>query len=91
MERAVARQRTHTSAWLFGIVALAWSLFFSGGVFAQTPSTFSQDFRLWSPVFLTVKLPPIFLLTWKSNRALQIWTMPAISISCFSVPRLAIN
>lgn len=44
-----------------GIVALAWSLLFSGGVFAQTPSTFGQDFRLWSPVFLTAKLPSSFL------------------------------
>jgi len=28
---------------------------------AQSSSTFSQDFRVWSPVFLTVKLPSSFL------------------------------
>ena len=33
-----------------------------GETFAQSTSTFSQDFRLWSPVFLTVKLPSSFLV-----------------------------
>ncbi|HMS82332.1 MAG TPA: hypothetical protein PKD12_01610 [Nitrospira sp.] len=32
-----------------------------GETFAQAPSTFSQDYRLWSPVFMTVKLPSSFL------------------------------
>lgn len=43
------------------IVALAWSLLAGAEGFAQSPSTFSQDFRVWSPVFLTVKLPSSFL------------------------------
>jgi hypothetical protein len=61
MERAVAKQRTRKRGWVIAIGALAGSLLFSAGAFAQTPSTFSQDFRLWSPVFMTVKLPSSFL------------------------------
>jgi Protein of unknown function (DUF2490) len=41
------------------IVALASSLLVGGETFAQ--STFNQDFRLWWPVFMTVKLPSSFL------------------------------
>ena len=49
--------------WKHGIAisALAWSLLAGGETFAQSPSTFSQDFRLWSPVFITAKLPSSFL------------------------------
>ncbi len=43
------------------IIAFAWSLLVGGQTFAQTPSTFSQDFRLWAPVFMTMKLPSSFL------------------------------
>lgn len=43
------------------IIAFAWSLLVGGETFAQTPSTFSQDFRLWAPVFMTMKLPSSFL------------------------------
>lgn len=53
----------HRGKWgLMGAtVALAWSLLAGGESFAQAPSTFSQDFRLWSPVFMTMKLPSSFL------------------------------
>jgi hypothetical protein len=43
------------------IIAFAWSLLVGGQTFAQTPSTFNQDFRLWAPVFMTMKLPSSFL------------------------------
>lgn len=42
-------------------IAFAWSLLAGGETFAQSPSTFNQDFRLWSPVFMTMKLPSSFL------------------------------
>lgn len=42
-------------------VTFAWSLVAGGEVFAQSPSTFSQDFRLWSAVFMTAKRPSSFL------------------------------
>jgi len=42
-------------------VAFVWSLQVGEEIFAQAASTFSQDFRLWSPVFLAVKLPSSFL------------------------------
>jgi Protein of unknown function (DUF2490) len=61
MQCAAANQRARQWGREIAIVAFLWSLQFSGGVFAQTPSTFSQDFRLWSPVFMTVKLPSSFL------------------------------
>jgi hypothetical protein len=61
MQRAAANQQVRKWRSVFGIVALAWSLFVGGETFAQSTSTFSQDFRLWSPVFLTVKLPSSFL------------------------------
>ena len=53
----------HRRKWgLRGAIAtLAWSLLAGGESFAQAPSTFSQDFRLWSPVFMTMKLPSSFL------------------------------
>jgi hypothetical protein len=61
MQRAAANQQVPQWRSVFGIMALAWSLLVGGETFAQSTSTFSQDFRLWSPVFLTVKLPSSFL------------------------------
>ncbi len=49
------------------IVVFAWSLLVGGETFAQSTSTFSQDFRLWSPVYLTVKLPSSFLAYMEVN------------------------
>jgi hypothetical protein len=61
MQRAAAGQRTRKSGWGIAILVLAWILLIGGETFAQSTSTFSQDYRLWSPVFLTVKLPSSFL------------------------------
>jgi hypothetical protein len=61
MQRAAAGQRTRKCGRGIAIVTIAWSLMVGGETFAQSTSTFSQDFRLWSPVFMTVKLPPSFL------------------------------
>jgi hypothetical protein len=61
MQRAAANQQVPQWRSVFGIMALAWSLLVGGETFAQSTSTFSQDFRLWSPVFLTVKFPSSFL------------------------------
>jgi hypothetical protein len=61
MQRAAANQQVRKWRSVFGMMALAWSLLVGGETFAQSTSTFSQDFRLWSPVFLTVKLPSSFL------------------------------
>ena len=56
---------TNQGAGLWGrgiaIVVFAWSLLVGGETFAQSTPTFTQDFRVWSPVFLTVKLPSSFL------------------------------
>jgi hypothetical protein len=43
------------------IAAVVWGLSVGGETFAQSPSTFNQDFRLWSPIFMTAKLPNSFL------------------------------
>lgn len=48
-------------------VAIAWSLLVGGETFAQSTSTFNQDFRLWAPVYLTVKLPAKFLAYMEAN------------------------
>ncbi len=61
MQRAAAGQQMRKRRRGIAIVVLAWMLIAGGGAFAQSPSTFSQDFRLWSPVFLTVKLPSSLL------------------------------
>ncbi|MBI5672170.1 MAG: hypothetical protein HZC50_02655, partial [Nitrospirae bacterium] len=67
MSCAAANQRTRQWGRGIAIVALAWSLLVGGETFAQSPSTFSQDFRLWSPVYLTVKLPSSFLAYMEVN------------------------
>lgn len=67
MQRATANQQVCKWGRLFGILALAWSLFVGGEAFAQSTSTFSQDFRLWSPVYLTVKMPSSFLAYMEVN------------------------
>lgn len=61
MQRKVTGQ--HICKWglRVAMVAFAWSLVAGGEVFAQSPSTFSQDFRLWPAVFMTAKLPSSFL------------------------------
>lgn len=46
---------------LVAIVLMAWSQTVDRVSQAQTPPTFSQDLRLWSPVYLTVTLPASFL------------------------------
>lgn len=61
MQCGIATQRDRKWAWEIAIGALAWNLLVGGETFAQSPSTFSQDFRLWSPVYLTVKLPSSLL------------------------------
>jgi hypothetical protein len=67
MQCAAANQRTRQWGPGIAIVAFAWSLLVGGETFAQSPSTFSQDFRLWSPVYLTVKLPSSFLAYMEVN------------------------
>jgi Protein of unknown function (DUF2490) len=54
---------TRESRWkrTIAMMAFAGSLLAGGETFAQSPSTFTQDFRLWSPVFMTAKLPNSFL------------------------------
>lgn len=49
MQCAAADQRARQ--WGIAIVALVWSLLVGQEAFAQSTPTFSQDFRLWSPVF----------------------------------------
>lgn len=67
MESAAAHQRAHRCRRGIAILTLAWSLLGGGETFAQSTSTFSQDFRVWSPVFLTVKLPSSFLAYMEVN------------------------
>jgi hypothetical protein len=67
MQRAAANHRTPKCGLGIAIVAFAGSLFAGGETFAQSTSTFSQDFRLWSPVYLTVKLPSRFLAYMEVN------------------------
>ncbi len=61
MQSAAAQMRQRRWKQGIAIAAFAWSLLAGGETFAQSPSTFSQDFRLWSPVFMTAKLPSSFL------------------------------
>jgi len=61
MQRTAGHQHTCTWGQRFALVALVWSLLAGGEAFAQAPSTLSQDFRLWSPMFMTAKLPNSFL------------------------------
>ena len=67
MRRAAANHRV--SKWRVGIAILAFagSIMVGGETVAQSTSTFSQDFRLWSPVYLTVKLPSRFLAYMEVN------------------------
>lgn len=61
---------THpTCRWGRGIatVVFAWSLLVGGETFAQSSSTFKQDFGLWSPVFMTKKLPSSFFAYMEVN------------------------
>ncbi len=67
MQDAVANQQACQWGRGIAIVTLAWSLLVGGETFAQSTSTFSQDFRLWSPVFMTVKLPSSFLAYMEVN------------------------
>ncbi len=64
---ATANQRARQWGQGIAIVAFVWSLLVGGEAFAQSTSTFSQDFRLWSPVFLTVKLPSSLLAYMEVN------------------------
>jgi hypothetical protein len=62
-----ANQRDRKWAWEMAIGALAWNLLVGGESFAQSTSTFSRVFRLWSPVYLTVKLSASFLAYMEVN------------------------
>ena len=53
----VAHHRMRGFMIIIKISVLAWCFLLSVESFAQAPSTFSQDFRLWTPAFLTVKRP----------------------------------
>jgi len=71
MERIAAGQRRRRILALFAIGALVWSL--TGGGVTPTqaytelgPNT-QSDFRLWTPVYLTVKLPSRFLAYMEAN------------------------
>ena len=71
MGRIVAGQRRHRILALFAIGALVWSLTGGGVTPAQAytelgPNT-QSDFRLWTPVYLTVKLPSRFLAYMEAN------------------------
>lgn len=67
MQCAAADRRIPKWGRGIAIAALTWSLLVGGEAFAQSTSTFSQDFRLWSPIFLTVKLPSSFLAYMEVN------------------------
>lgn len=67
MQGVAANQQARTWARGVAIVALVWSLLVGGETFAQSTPTFSQDFRLWAPVFLTVKLPSSLLAYMEVN------------------------
>ena len=67
MQCPAANQQARQWGRGIAIVALAWSLLVGGETFAQSISTFSQDFRLWSPVYLTMKLPSSFLAYMEVN------------------------
>ena len=61
MPCTAANQRARKWGRGITIVCFVWGLLVGGEALAQSTSIFSQDFRLWSPVFLTVKLPSSFL------------------------------
>ncbi len=61
MQCAAANQSARKWGKGIAIVVFVWGLLVGGEAFAQSTSTLSHDFRLWSPVFLTVKLPSSFL------------------------------
>jgi hypothetical protein len=61
MQCAAGNQRVRPWGQWISTAAFVWSLLVGGETFAQSTSTFSQDFRLWSPVFMTVNLPSSFL------------------------------
>ena len=61
MECGEANPQGRKLEWEIALVALTWNLLVGGEVLAQSPSTFNQDFRLWSPVFLTIQLPSSLL------------------------------
>ncbi len=67
MQCAAINQRTWEWGRGIAIAALAWSLLMGGESFAQSTSTFNQDFRVWTPVFLTAKLPSSFLAYMEVN------------------------
>jgi hypothetical protein len=62
-----ANHRTRKFTDIIKISVFTWSLLLSAESFAQAPSTFSQDFRLWTPTFLTVKLPSSFFAYMEVN------------------------
>ncbi|UVT15798.1 MAG: DUF2490 domain-containing protein [Nitrospira sp.] len=59
--------RTRKFTDIIKVSVFAWSLLLSAESFAQTPSTFNQDLRLWTPTFLTVKLPSSFIAYMEVN------------------------
>ena len=71
MQCAAANQRTRKFTAIIRTSVFAWSLLLSAVSFAQVPTnnqdTFSQDFRLWAPTFLTVKLPSSFFAYMEVN------------------------
>ncbi|MBH0178182.1 MAG: DUF2490 domain-containing protein, partial [Nitrospira sp.] len=61
MQCTVANQGARQWGRGIAITIFVWSLLLGGETFAQSTPTFTQDFRLWSPVFMTVTLPSSFL------------------------------
>ena len=71
MYQTVANHRTRKFTGIISITVFVGSLLLSAVSFAQAPTTnqdtFRQDFRLWTPTFLTVKLPSSFLAYMEVN------------------------
>lgn len=67
MQCAVANQRMRKRGRGIALVVVAWSLLMGGETFAQSTSTLNHDFRLWAPVYLTVKLPAKFIAYMEAN------------------------
>ncbi|MGC4097661.1 MAG: DUF2490 domain-containing protein [Nitrospira sp.] len=63
----VAHHRPRKVMTIIKILVFACSVLLGAESFAQAPSTFSQDFRLWTPTFLTVKLPSSFFASMEVN------------------------
>lgn len=59
MQGAAVYRQWRTRKQVLAILILVCSVLVGGQSFAQ--STFNQDYRLWSPVFITAKLPSSFL------------------------------